>query len=294
LRHLRQKTASFEQKETQGARDKRRRRKLESRTGMTPPRHHGTTDVLSSIGSVDEASTAEDVLRVFDNAIAQMGADYFSVTYLPRPEQRIEDVCLAWKAPPAWRALYSGENFVQRDAAIRHCRHTVFPFDWASAPYDPETEPQVKEVIDRARDFNLHRAIVIPIPNPSGIIGRIGVGGPDFNDREIYKPVLHSLALHAFYRLEQFVGSKTRTPVLTHREREILAWASEGKTAWETGCILKLSQRTVEWHLRQVCKKLGATNRLQALAILGGRSAPRQPSLSGATPFLKRYHPWRS
>jgi LuxR family quorum sensing-dependent transcriptional regulator len=226
---------------------------------------------LSFLERIERASSSEAVLQIFEKAIAEMGADYFAVAFIPRPDQRIEDVCLAWKAPPEWRALCSGENFVQKDPAVRHCRHTVLPFDWASAPYDPDTEPQVQEVIDRARDFNTHKGLLIPIPSPSGIIGMIWVAGPYFDDREVHKPVLHSLALHVFHRVEQLLGRRAH-PVagITDREREVLAWASEGKTAWEIGRILSLSQRTVEWHLRQACKKLGATNRLQAIAILGG------------------------
>ena len=41
------------------------------------------------------------------------------------------------------------------------------------------------------------------------------------------------------------------------------------KTAWEIGCILNLSQRTVEWHIEESFKRLGAANRLQAIAMLG-------------------------
>jgi LuxR family quorum sensing-dependent transcriptional regulator len=69
---------------------------------------------------------------------------------------------------------------------------------------------------------------------------------------------------------------------LTDREREILAWVSEGKTAWEIGFILSLSQRTVEWHVSQACKKLGATNRLQAIAILGDARSMIDPIVEEA------------
>jgi DNA-binding CsgD family transcriptional regulator len=65
--------------------------------------------------------------------------------------------------------------------------------------------------------------------------------------------------------------------------REVLAWASEGKTAWEIGCILSISQRTVEWHMRQACKKLGATNRSQAIAILGDARISLDPTEDAAS-----------
>jgi LuxR family quorum sensing-dependent transcriptional regulator len=185
---------------------------------------------------------------------------------------------MAWKAPPEWRALYSGENFFQRDPVVRQSGRTVLPFDWKSAPYDPETEPHMAEVMERAQDFKVHKGIVVPIPSPSGMIGGVWMAGPHFDEREVHKPFLHSLALHVFHRLEQLVGRRLHKKArLTEREREVLAWASEGKTAWEIGCILSRSQRTVEWHLLQACKKLGATNRLQAIAILGDARSMLDP-----------------
>jgi LuxR family quorum sensing-dependent transcriptional regulator len=134
------------------------------------------------------------------------------------------------------------------------------------------------EVMERARDFKVHKGIVVPIPSPSGMIGGVWMAGPHFDDREVHEPFLHSLALHTFHRLEQIVGRRLqRKALLNDKEREVLAWASEGKTAWEIGCILSLSQRTVEWHLHQACKKLGATNRLQAIAILGDTRSMLEP-----------------
>src|SRR5262245_33796037 len=141
------------------------------------------------------------------------------------------------------------------------------PFDWTSAPYDPEAEPQSKNVVDRARDFNAHKVLVVPIPGPSGVIGVVGLGGSQFDEREAHKPILHMYALHAFHRLETLSAKRRRkTAVLSHREREVLVWAAEGKTAWEIGCILNISQRTVEGFFARACRKLGASNRTQAIA----------------------------
>jgi len=54
---------------------------------------------------------------------------------------------------------------------------------------------------------------------------------------------------------------------LSGRERECLAWASLGKTAWETAQILGLSRRTVEFHLENAVRKLGAGNKVHAAFI---------------------------
>jgi DNA-binding CsgD family transcriptional regulator len=54
--------------------------------------------------------------------------------------------------------------------------------------------------------------------------------------------------------------------VLTVREKECLKWAADGKSAWEIGNILHISDRTVNFHLNNKVQKLGVTNRQHAVA----------------------------
>ena len=66
---------------------------------------------------------------------------------------------------------------------------------------------------------------------------------------------------------------------LTQREREVLYWAAQGKSAWEIGEILHIRKRTVDEHSQKATRKLGAANRTQAVATalrerLIGRDAP--------------------
>ncbi|MBF0622131.1 MAG: helix-turn-helix transcriptional regulator [Magnetococcales bacterium] len=53
---------------------------------------------------------------------------------------------------------------------------------------------------------------------------------------------------------------------LTPREKECLRWAAEGKSSWEIGMILTISERTAINHLQNAGRKLQATNRVQAVA----------------------------
>ena len=52
----------------------------------------------------------------------------------------------------------------------------------------------------------------------------------------------------------------TKTP-LSGRELQCLEWVSLGKTSWETATILGLSERTVNFHLRNACRKLNVYGR---------------------------------
>ena len=54
---------------------------------------------------------------------------------------------------------------------------------------------------------------------------------------------------------------------LTSQELECLRWCKEGKTNWEIGEILTISEKTVEFHLSNSMRKLGASNRITAVIV---------------------------
>ena len=53
---------------------------------------------------------------------------------------------------------------------------------------------------------------------------------------------------------------------LSAREVQVLQWAAEGKTEWEIGAILGLSEHTAEKFIRSARAKLRAANRTHAVA----------------------------
>ena len=54
---------------------------------------------------------------------------------------------------------------------------------------------------------------------------------------------------------------------LTRRERDCLSWIARGRSAWEISEILGIAERTVEFHLENSRKKLGAKNTVHAVAL---------------------------
>lgn len=51
---------------------------------------------------------------------------------------------------------------------------------------------------------------------------------------------------------------------LTDRERQVLRWTAAGKTSSETGAILGISTRTVNYHVNGILLRLNAVNKTQA------------------------------
>ncbi len=54
--------------------------------------------------------------------------------------------------------------------------------------------------------------------------------------------------------------------VLTLREKDILRWCSEGKTAEEIALLMGVSERTINFHIGNSIKKLSVANKTAATA----------------------------
>jgi len=59
--------------------------------------------------------------------------------------------------------------------------------------------------------------------------------------------------------------SQPDVPMLTPRELESLRWTMEGKTAWEVGQILSISEQTAARQVNSATRKLGCVSKLQAV-----------------------------
>jgi DNA-binding NarL/FixJ family response regulator len=67
-------------------------------------------------------------------------------------------------------------------------------------------------------------------------------------------------------RRPKMEAMKRKTPVLSNREKEVLKWLKEGKRSWDISRILQISRNTVNFHIKNLFKKLNVVNRTQAVS----------------------------
>ena len=76
------------------------------------------------------------------------------------------------------------------------------------------------------------------------------------------------LAVHCQDAAQRLLAPKSDAPLvpsLSGRELEVLRWTMAGKTAWETGVILGISERTANLHIQAAARKLNCSNKHQAV-----------------------------
>jgi LuxR family quorum-sensing system transcriptional regulator SolR len=72
---------------------------------------------------------------------------------------------------------------------------------------------------------------------------------------------------HYFVRCRKSFHSAGARHNLTSKEEDVLRWVTEGKTSWEIGTILSVTERTVKFHLHNIYAKLNVVNRAQAVMM---------------------------
>jgi len=76
---------------------------------------------------------------------------------------------------------------------------------------------------------------------------------------------LHTHLMSTFVRIMSVREGETEK--LSEREESVLTWLKHGKTSWEVAKILDITENTVNFHIKNIKRKLNATNRQHAVAI---------------------------
>jgi LuxR family transcriptional regulator, quorum-sensing system regulator BjaR1 len=225
-------------------------------------------EAFTFIDGLERLSSVDGVCTAMAKALAGFGIDKFIVTGLPTREQTFEKLVIAARWPAEFFALYIEKDYARFDPIIRRCIHSHSPFVWRAESYVSNMDARVAEVMRRAADFGLRRGYTVPIHGPDTNEACVSMAGAELDLPAREKPAIHLMALYAFERMRNLRGRHPdEKPPLTVREREVLAWAADGKSALDIGQILNISKRTVDEHSQTAARKLGASNRTQAVAI---------------------------
>jgi len=222
---------------------------------------------LDFIDALDRTTSAEEVIGAMGCLLAGYGFERILIRN-GLAERLFENSVLVTNWPSEFMELFIRKQYIDHAPVARRCRRSPWPFEWRTSDFDHDPDPRVVEVMRRAADFRISHGFAIPIHGPKGLEASVGLSGAAVELTPQTRPVIHLIALYAFERARSLARPLlvAKQP-LTAREREVLAWAAVGKSAWETAEILHITKRTVDEHTQTAFRKLGAVNRTHAVAI---------------------------
>jgi DNA-binding CsgD family transcriptional regulator len=172
--------------------------------------------------------------------------------------------------PKEWAGAFNDPRGMQRDPVMQHCKRQSLPIIWDQGTYTSQGQGELWE--EQAR-YGYHTGIAMALHLPEGKHFMLGVDRdrPLPSDRHELTRVVADLQLFAVHALDAAmrvllpVAAALDGPSLTPRELEALRWTMDGKTAWEVGSILGITERTAVLHLNNAMRKLGSVNKHQAV-----------------------------
>ncbi|MCF7221330.1 LuxR family transcriptional regulator [Marilutibacter chinensis] len=235
---------------------------------------------LQAFAELQECPSADALSRAVDRLTAPLGVSHWLYALdLPLVDDRQRQFTLGGYPQP-WVERYLEQDYLRIDPIVSHCHDHAIPLRWSDAvPADPRViDPHmqaVRRMFGEAGEFGLGAGVSVPLHGPGIHWGLMSFAGESRLNPELTRqlPYLHMLAHYVHESARRFIPSMfaspdpaTRLPHLTGRERECLFWASAGKTSWEIGQLLGISERTSVFHLQNAARKLGVSGRQAAVA----------------------------
>lgn len=158
-----------------------------------------------------------------------------------------------------------------RDPVLRRLKASSTPFVYDQSLY---IEENAADLWEEQAAFGLRTGIAMALHMPAGRHFLLGVdrNEPLPAEDATLTRLLADLQLLAVYAQETAVRvllpdatPLAPMPHFTAREREVLQWTREGKSAWAVGQILSMSEHTVNYHLRNAMRKLSVSSKHMAI-----------------------------
>ena len=110
--------------------------------------------------------------------------------------------------------------------------------------------------------------IIFPMPGLRSGPAMVTIAGEneDVSDDDRMRLHLAAIYTHAVVRkLSRLRSAEPVAPSFSPRERECLQWYAAGKSEWEIGEILSISEKTANTYLERAKQKFGVATRKQAI-----------------------------
>jgi DNA-binding CsgD family transcriptional regulator len=220
--------------------------------------------------SVLEAKDQDQFRSVVVRFAQQLGFETVTaVVAIDRSEAGSEFVAVH-NTPLAFEQGFEDLGMARRDPVMQHCKRNSVPIIWSQRTY---LDRGVIELWDIQAQYGYRNGIAMSLHLPEGRHFTLGVDRDQDlpNDRAELTRIVADLQLFAVHAQDTAMrvlvseALQPERPALTPRELDVLRWTMDGKTAWETGALLSITERTTVQHLQNAMKKLQCTSKHQAV-----------------------------
>jgi len=219
-----------------------------------------------------EATTPGELFDLLVRAAADLGFERLAYGALTSheaadfPGRRGPAVILNY--PSDWQEHYFERGYHLIDPVVTQTPALERPYLWSDMVRKLDRDAPERLIFAEAREAGLKSGISVPLHGPWGRVGVLSFAS-QFDDADPSPMVNHLNVLAsqfhiAFGELNDSLRAATPTRLST-READCLRWTAEGKSAWDVGMILGISENTANFHVKNAMKKLNTSSRTVAV-----------------------------
>lgn len=223
--------------------------------------------VFELIARINAATSIADTWKIYMTAARGFGLIYGLAAFLP-DDKNLAETAFANDFPDGWLNNYVRQGYQLHDPLVRVAHGSIAVFSWSMA--DWEGLLQGKQIDWRNDNVaaGICRGLTIPDRRDGhlkiiALASAQGIVDP-YDQKALYYAGLEALA--RMHELGLHATDCSFQP-LSPRERECLQWITAGKSDWEIGQILSISEKTVATHVDRAKQKLAVATRAQAIVV---------------------------
>ncbi len=226
-------------------------------------------DIISTISHISTSETLEDILSHLSGFSKQLGFTHAGIGQIINPTVLGQPICNFGIAdfPDDFQEQWFKKGYIMHDPVLRYALSCRCAFTWREA-YEYATRYGQK-IIDEASEYGLQDGVAIPVMvgrYPMGLISLVHPK-PLFANEDLAK--IELVCIHSYTQMLRVLNAKEedRTIALSVREIDVLHYVAAGKTNWEVGKILGITEDAIKMHMKSISRKLDAANRAHSVSI---------------------------
>jgi len=236
------------------------------------------------------SASREEVFALFQQALKQLGYDsvvYSLLTDHPSIGRKAGHGVMG-NYPTDWMDHYMAKGYFAKDPIPRHAFTTAAAYTWEHVVSTCAINRRQRRLMQEAEEARLLSGAAVAIYGPNFEVAGVGIasttGGvkPSADMLSVIRALSHQFHF-AYSQFDHSSAPPEGLVYLTPREREILLYSAEGKSMGAIASILSVSWHAVNFHLRNIYRKLDVSTR-QTAVVKAIRLGLIAPNLVRATP----------
>jgi LuxR family quorum-sensing system transcriptional regulator CciR len=236
-------------------------------------------DVQAFIDQSRQIAAPTDLYRLMQGISGEMGFDHFALIHHVdlRPMGTVvkhvvtdEHIALT-DYPQAWVDQYVSDAIVANDPILLASQRMNVGFEWETVADLVKLTRKHREVLERAQNAGLKNGFTVPANVPGELNGSCNFAVQAHHQIKRSNFAMAQLVGAFAFQAARELVAKMRDlkdfepPKLTDRQLECIVLVARGKTDWEIGKILGISEETVKMHLRNAREAYGVPKRIQVV-----------------------------